>query len=334
MSAPAGLLLVDKPGGLTSHDVVLRARRGLRGARGTRVGHAGTLDPAATGLLILLLGRATKLAETLMDERKEYEAAIALGRTTDTGDATGRTLREHAGPIPDAAAVARALEEFRGEFEQVPPMVSALKVGGKRLYDLARIGRSVDRAPRRVRVDEIEVRAYDPPLLSLRVVCGRGMYLRALAADLGEALGVGGTLASLRRTRVGPFGIGRAIPLADLEAALRSGAWRERLIAPHDALAHIPGVVVSDGHARRLLQGRATGWDDVVSFPEALVPGSTIRVLDTEGRLLAIARALAPPDAGVEAGFGAGTAVLPCGRASAPFRLERVLVEPAEVGGG
>ncbi len=332
MSGPAGILLVDKPGGLTSHDVVLRARRGLRGARGTRVGHAGTLDPAATGLLILLLGKATKLAETLMDERKEYEATIALGRTTDTGDATGRTLREHAGPIPDAAAVTRALEEFRGEFEQVPPMVSALKVGGKRLYDLARVGRSVERAPRRVRVDEIEVRAYEPPLLSLRVVCGRGMYLRALAADLGEALGVGGTLASLRRTRVGPFGIERATPLADLEAALRSGAWRERLIAPRDALAHIPGLVVSEGHARRLLQGRATGWDDVVSFPEALAPGSAVRVLDPAGRLLAIARALAAPAAGANARPGDDAAAAPRARAAVPFRLERVLVEPSDLG--
>lgn len=318
MSGIAGLLLVDKPGGLTSHDVVLRARRGLRGARGTRVGHAGTLDPAATGLLILLFGKATKLAETLMDERKEYEAEIHLGRTTDTGDATGRTLREHAGSAPDAEAVLRALDAFRGEFEQVPPMVSALKVGGKRLYDLARVGREVERAPRRVRVDEIEVRAYRPPTLSVRVVCGRGMYLRALATDLGEALGVGGMLAALRRTRVGPFSVGRAATLPDLEAALRSGAWRERLIAPRDALAHIPGVVVSEGHARRLLQGRATAWDDVVSFPEALEPGAVLRVLGADGRLLAIARSLGPAAA----------------RPPAPFRIERMLAEPAEVGGG
>jgi tRNA pseudouridine55 synthase len=323
MTAISGILLVDKPQGLTSHDVVLRVRRRARGAR---VGHSGTLDPAATGLLIVLLGKATKLSEALMNEGKEYEAVIELGRETDTGDATGRTLREHGGPPPEAATVARALEEFVGEIDQVPPMVSALKVGGRRLYDLARVGRTVERAPRRVRVDRIELRAYEPPRVSLRVACGRGMYLRALAADLGAALGVGGTLASLRRTRVGPFSVERAVALGDLEAAAPKDAWRERVITLEDALAHIPGVVVAEEHTRRVLRGQSTGWSEVVSFPEGLSAGSLLRVLGPDGRLLAMGRAHLPGPA--RAGHGPESAPRDTG---SPFRLERVLADPGDV---
>jgi tRNA pseudouridine55 synthase len=311
MSGTAGIFVVDKPGGVTSHDVVVRVRRRVRGVR---VGHAGTLDPAATGVLLVLVGKATKLAETLMDERKEYEGTIRLGRETDTGDATGRVLRERPGPFPDRAAVARALEAFRGDIEQVPPMVSALKVGGKRLYALAREGASVPRAPRRVRIDDIELRDYAPPLVSLRVVCGRGTYLRAIATDLGDALGVGGTLEDLRRTAIGPFRLERATPLAELEAMLAGGAWRERLIAPGDALAHLPGVVVSERQVARLLHGQPTPWDEVVSFPERVAGGAAMRVLDPAGRLLATARAAEPATP----------------REPLAFRVERVLLEPQE----
>lgn len=320
MNAVSGLILVDKPAGLTSHDVVVHVRRR---ARGTRVGHAGTLDPAATGLLIVLLGRATKLAETLMDEGKEYHAVVEFGRVTDTGDATGRVLSEHAGPAPEAAAVAHALEGFIGEIHQVPPMVSALKVGGRRLYDLARVGQSVVRRPRRVRIDAIEVLEYRPPHLSLRVACGRGMYLRALASDLGETLGVGGTLAALRRTRVGPFTVERAVALADLESPSRGGSWSEHVIPLEGALDHLPSVVVAGAHARRLLQGQPTGWNEVISFPKGLAAGSPLRVVDPDGRLLAMARALAPAPAAIPPSS--------VGAAAGPFRLERVLADPGDV---
>jgi tRNA pseudouridine55 synthase len=317
VTGPSGLLIVDKPSGMTSHDVVVRVRRRVRGAR---VGHAGTLDPAATGVLLVLLGKATKLAETLMDERKEYEARIRLGRETDTGDATGRVLREHAGAMPSREALERALDAFRGEIDQVPPMVSALKVGGKRLYTLARAGTSVPRAPRRVRIDALELRAFEPPLAALRVVCGRGTYLRAIATDLGERLGTGGMLDALRRTAIGPFCADRATPVEELEGLLRSGAWRERLIAPSEALAHLPGVVVSEAHAPRLLHGESTAWDEVVSYPAGLRAGVALRVLDPAGRLLATARALVESERSLS----------PHGDAI-PFRIERVLGEPGAV---
>lgn len=316
MTAPSGLLVVDKPRGLTSHDVVATIRRRLRKVR---VGHAGTLDPAATGVLIVLVGRTTKLAEVLMDEAKEYEATILLGRETDTADATGRVVREHGGRFPDPPAVERALERFRGEIEQVPPMVSALKVGGKRLYALARAGESVPRAPRRVHVDALEARRYEPPRLWLRVVCGRGTYLRAIASDLGAALGVGGMLEDLRRTAVGPFRIEAAIPVGELRAALADGSWRERLVSPAAALAHLPGVVVAPDHVARLLHGQATAMSEVLAFPERVEAGAALRVLDPEGRLLATARALVSSDAAPPA--------LPD---AIPFRIERVLLDPHE----
>jgi len=335
VSAVSGILVVDKPGGVTSHDVVVRVRRRVRGIR---VGHAGTLDPAATGVLLVLLGKATKLAETLMDERKEYEATIRLGRETDTGDATGRVVRESSEANPEPAAVRRALEAFHGEIDQIPPMVSALKIGGKRLYALAREGAIVPRTARRVRIDELELRGYAPPFVTIRVVCGRGTYLRAIATDLGDALGVGGMLEELRRTAVGPFRLERATPLGELEDALRSGSWRERLIAPGQALAHLPGVVVSERHVSRLLHGQPTPWGEVVSFPGGLRGGAALRILDPAGRLLATARAeaasahplglaaateLAEAPAGLDAPPS-------CAPSAPPFRVERVLIEPRD----
>jgi tRNA pseudouridine55 synthase len=198
-----GVLNVDKPAGISSARVVGRVKRLL--PRGTKIGHAGTLDPFATGVLLLLVGKATKLCERLMDEPKQYETTVKLGATTPTDD-----LESEETPTPGAAALAEpllraALGPLVGEILQRPPAFSALKVAGRRAYDLARDGKAVELQPRRVRVYGIELLDYPWPLVRLRIDCGRGTYIRAIARDLGEALGVGGYLTQLRRTRVGPF---------------------------------------------------------------------------------------------------------------------------------
>ncbi len=208
-----GVLLVDKPAGITSYTVVDRIKKGfsLR-----KVGHGGTLDPMATGLLILLVGRATKGAGRLLGCDKEYEAEVLLGKTTDSQDVTGKIIREDHGVDLIREEVEKALEGFRGEIEQVPPMVSALKHRGKRLYKLARKGIEVDRSPRKVMIKELELRSVRMPLLDLRVRSSKGTYIRTLAHDLGEKLGCGACLASLRRTAIGAFKVEDARPLDEL----------------------------------------------------------------------------------------------------------------------
>ncbi|HZD71259.1 MAG TPA: tRNA pseudouridine(55) synthase TruB, partial [Actinomycetes bacterium] len=213
-----GVLVCDKPAGMTSHDVVAKVRRL---ARQRRVGHGGTLDPPATGVLVIALGRATRLLPFLPMEPKRYLAGVAFGTETDTLDATGVTT----GTAPvggiDEAAVARGLERFLGPQQQVPPMVSAVKLDGERLYVKARRGETVARAARPITIHALELRAFQPgppPLATVAVTCSGGTYVRVLAADLGRALGSMAHLASLRRTAVGAFGEREARTLPELEA--------------------------------------------------------------------------------------------------------------------
>jgi tRNA pseudouridine55 synthase len=209
-----GLVVVDKPAGFTSHDVVAKLRR-IFGQR--KVGHAGTLDPDATGVLLVGLGRATRLLRYLSESGKAYEGRIVFGIATSTLDAAGEVLDQRPMPIT-RDDVERALPRFRGDIEQLPPMVSAVKVGGRRLHELARAGEEIERAPRPVRVDRFDVVAFEPgpyPQADVEVECGSGTYIRSLAADLGAALGGCAHLKSLRRTRVGSFTLAEA--LRDLE---------------------------------------------------------------------------------------------------------------------
>jgi len=215
-AGPSGFLVVDKPAGLTSHDVVDAARRALRTRR---VGHLGTLDPQATGVLPLAIRDATKLVPFLVAGRKLYRGVIRLGVETDTLDGDGRVTREHAGPLPDEAALQAALESLRGDIEQVPPMFSAVKKDGVALHRLARRGEEVPREPRHVRVDRLEVLRFEPPALEIEVACSACTYVRLLSADLGTKLGCGAHLASLQRLASGPFRIEDAVPFALLEAA-------------------------------------------------------------------------------------------------------------------
>jgi tRNA pseudouridine55 synthase len=256
MTAPAprldGLLIADKGGGVTSFQVVAHLRRVLRVPK---VGHGGTLDPMATGVLPILLGEATKLTAYLQAHDKEYEATVRLGRETDTLDATGRITAERPVPPFEVERLRAALATFEGEIEQVPPMFSALHVGGRRLHELARAGLEVARPPRRVRIDRIDMLEWSPPLLAIRVACGSGTYIRTLAADLGAVLGCGGSLETLRRTRLGPFSLKTAVSWA----LLRSGT-AEALAAhvePSDrAVLHLPAVRLDEAAAQRLRHGQ------------------------------------------------------------------------------
>ncbi len=248
-----GIFNIDKAEGMTSHDVVARVRR-ITGQR--RAGHAGTLDPFATGVLPVVVGRATRLVEYLSDADKEYRAVLALGAVSDTYDREGTVTPSEDAVMPPAEEVEAALSRFRGEIEQVPPMHSAIKVGGKKLYELARQGIEVERRPRRVTISRVEVEWYRPPMLGIYVQVSKGTYIRSLAHDLGLALGVGAYLEGLVRTRHGPFTIEEAITIEGLEEAFRQGTWREALFPPEFILKGWPMHTATPEEEADLRQGR------------------------------------------------------------------------------
>jgi len=246
-----GVLLLDKPVGPSS-SAVLQAVKRLLGAE--KAGHAGTLDPLASGLLPLLFGEATKFAQHGLDAAKEYVADVRLGVATDTGDAEGQVTDRRAADVDDARIEA-TLAGFRGDIAQVPPMYSALKHEGRPLYALARAGQSVERAPRRIRIHELEVLGRKGDLLRLRIRCSKGTYVRQLAIDLGLALGTLAHLAALRRTGVGPFRIEQAVSLDDLQA-LDEAARRAWLMPADSLLAALPRVDLEEDQARRFTSGQ------------------------------------------------------------------------------
>ncbi|MEA2696057.1 MAG: tRNA pseudouridine55 synthase [Myxococcales bacterium] len=263
-----GVLVVDKPRGMTSFDVV----RQLRHASGVRrVGHGGTLDPMATGVLPVCLGEATKLAQFLLDADKVYDATICFGVETDTYDADGvETRRSDASGVTEAQVVA-ALPAFRGAIRQKAPAYSALKRDGEPLYAYARRGEAVDPPERTVVVHELALAGFDGPgAVAVRVRCSKGTYIRSLAFDLGRALGPGGHLTALRRTRSGPFAIESARPLAELVAALRApGGAPLALIGLAQALGHLPRLPVDASSALAVRQGKPVAWSVLVGAAEA-----------------------------------------------------------------
>lgn len=310
-----GVLVIDKPAGPTSHDVVARVRRviGIR-----RVGHTGTLDPGATGVLPLVMGRATRLARFLSGDDKVYEARIRLGYETDTYDAAGRA-RPHAGspapstpasmttlettasrrrPLPERAELEAALDGFRGSFLQAPPPFSAKKVDGVRAYRLARKRRPVSPRPVRVTVRSLELESAREDELSVRLVCSSGFYVRSLAHDLGRRLGCGGHLVALRRIKSGDFGLDRALPLADIASDGRLAV--EAHIPLEELLPSIPVMVLNARGARRAAHGNSLSVSDVEGpwplGPLTQAPGPptplTTRVFDPAGSLLAIGECL------------------------------------------
>ena len=246
-----GALLLDKPLGVSSNAALQAAKR-LYGAR--KAGHSGTLDPLATGLLVVLFGEATKLAGLLLDQDKEYLATVKLGETTTTGDAEGEIVESRVVAI-DAIRLGKVLGHFLGEIEQRPPMHSALKHGGVPLYRLARQGKEVERKPRRVRIVDIELLAFESPRAELRVRCSKGTYIRTLAQDIGEALGTGAHLAALRRTASGRFRLEEAIGLQALRD-LRPEARPGRLLTLGHLVEGLPRAELDAGAEARLRNGQ------------------------------------------------------------------------------
>lgn len=272
-----GFLNIDKSGGMTSHDVVGRVRR-LAGQK--RVGHGGTLDPAATGVLPVALGDATRLLEFLVEGRKRYRALIKLGVVTTTDDAEGAVVAEQPVPAIAEAELLATLATFVGAIQQIPPMYSAIQVGGRRLYDLAREGTTIELAPRTVEIDQLTLLGWESPLLSLDVTCGKGTYIRALARDLGAAIGCGAHLQALRRTAVGALTSETGVSLDALAAD--PALLAERLLPPEAAVAHLPRVELDDESARLVRNGMP------IALAEPLV-GDTSRA-HADGALLALLR--------------------------------------------
>lgn len=275
-ASPCGVLVIDKPGGWTSHDVVAKTR-GLTRIR--QIGHAGTLDPMATGVLVLCLGKATRLLEYLTGQQKSYRAEITLGTSTDTYDAEGETTATRPVPVLTTADLGKALAPFRGEIMQTPPAYSAIKRDGVASYTRARRGEEVRLEPRPVTVYALDLLAFDGATLQLYVTCSAGTYIRSLAHDLGQALGCGAHLSGLRRTEVASFTLEQATTLEELAAA--ADRWTQYLLPPDSAVAHLPTVVLPPDSAARLLHGSAVPAD----ASQAVGP---VRAYDTYGNLLAI----------------------------------------------
>ncbi len=279
-STVEGFLNVCKPYGWTSHDVVQLVRR-ITGTR--RVGHGGTLDPAAAGVLVIAVGRATRLIDYLAGQDKSYCGDIVLGASTDTDDAEGSVLR-----ISDPSAigleqVVPPLASFLGEIEQIPPQYSAVKLGGKKAYEIARRGGKAAVAPRRVTIKGIAVVGWEPPTLSVIVHCSKGTYIRSLARDLGESLGVGAHLGALVRLSSGSFDLDDSVGIEDLRLAAEFG-YLDRLIrAPDVAVARLPAVVVGAPHSRDMLGGRR--WRASISRPVS----GPVRVYSDGGVFLGLA---------------------------------------------
>ncbi len=287
---PCGVLVIDKPAGMTSHDVVNKVRR-LYGTR--RVGHTGTLDPMATGVLTVLIGRAAKAAEYLACDRKTYLATLRLGLTTDTEDTTGAVLTQTEN-IPNEAAVMDIMPRFRGEIMQVPPMYSALKVDGQKLYDLARRGEVIERQARPITIYRLEAEHLSDTDYALTVTCSAGTYIRTLCADIGAALDCGGAMASLRRTEAGGFSLAQA----HLPAALEEMSEEQRLslLLPVESLfSDLPAVVLPAFYERLVRGGCAVDQRKLSRKQEA---GQRLRLMNASDEFFALGEIVTDAESG------------------------------------
>ena len=275
-----GLIIVDKPVGPTSHQVVAIVRKGT-GIR--KVGHAGTLDPRASGVLVLCLGAATRLSEYLSSTTKEYEATVRFGVSTRTFDGDGEITRR-SGRTPTRREIEQCLPGFRGELEQQPPPFSAIKVQGRKAYEIARAGDEPELAPRTVNITRLELRTYQPPDLALRIECSAGTYIRSLAHDLGEQLGTGAHLAGLRRTRAGPFRLEQATPWPMLEVGMMTDKWERYVLPPTEALPELTAVVVPPEGVEAIRFGHP--------IPTGSPSFGMAKAVDAGGELIAILEAV------------------------------------------
>lgn len=268
-----GIMLIDKPCDWTSHDVVGKLR-GILHER--RIGHSGTLDPMATGLLVVFVGRATKAVEFAEADSKEYIAGLRLGISTDTQDITGNTLKS-SNSLPSKAELEQALSAFKGEISQIPPMYSAIKVGGRKLYELARRGESVERKPRKVTIDKLDIIGENEGNYVLDVVCSKGTYIRTLCNDIGDTLGCGGCMSSLRRVKAGAFSIEKAHTIDEIQAAADNGGLDEIIIPVDRLFSAYPELTVRDTAEKKLRNGNVI---------KLAAPNGTYRVYTETGGFL------------------------------------------------
>jgi tRNA pseudouridine55 synthase len=284
-----GILIINKQSGMTSHDVVAVIRRILKTKK---VGHTGTLDPEATGVLVACVGKATKLSGFLMATSKEYIAEMQLGIRTDSQDSTGKIVSRTNNINVTREQVEQVLGKLTGEINQIPPMVSAVRHHGKKLYELARKGQEVKREPRKVKIYSLELLKFEPPKIAFKVECSKGTYIRTLCSDIGEMVGCGAHQASLIRTRTGPFKIDNSLTLDELE---NLPSPEEKIIPPEKALSFLPEVKVKKWFRRFIAKNAELTSADIIKKPD-LAGGETVRITDPEGVLLAVGKAYSPGD--------------------------------------
>jgi len=283
-----GVLNINKPEGKTSHDVVLEVRRLLKIKK---VGHTGTLDPLATGVLPLCIGQATKLVFLLIGEDKEYQAKIILGITTETGNGEGRIIQQKPVSVIEPQ-IRESLNKFEGEIWQVPPLTSALRYQGRRLYELAREGKTVLLSPRKVKIYRLELLHYRLPEITIGVHCSRGTYIRSLARDIGESLGCGGHLSHLIRTRMGRFKLAESLSLERLKEEFQKNTRLEGILVPiENLLQNFPRLVVKPGAIRLVLNGNPLAITDLQDYPHSFEGGEWVAVHSIQGNLLALGQA-------------------------------------------
>jgi tRNA pseudouridine55 synthase len=283
MISLSGLLNLNKPSGMTSREVVDIIARPLKGSR-LKVGHAGTLDPLATGVLVVAVGTATRLIDFIQAQSKSYRALVRLGVTSESDDVDGTVLEVEGPPIPTHEHVLEALATQVGTILQRPPRISALKVNGKRAYALARSGVAVSLSPRKVHVERLELRAYEWPYLSIEVTCGSGTYIRAIARDVGEVLGCGGIVNTLERICIGDFKIDKALDVLPGEWTVHSIA--SRLLPVSSAVSHLPSSILDSEQVGMVQEGRSLAASRLGGRP---LPGGWCALIDSSGSLVAVA---------------------------------------------
>ena len=282
-----GVLNIYKEKGYTSHDVVARLRR-IVGQK--KIGHTGTLDPEAEGVLPVCLGKATKLCDLLTDKDKTYEAVLLLGISTDTQDTTGKILEEKNTADLREEAVREVVLSFEGEYDQIPPMFSALKVGGKKLYELARDGKEVERKPRHVQIYRIRILQIDLPRVRMEVTCSKGTYIRTLCHDIGEKLGCGGCMESLLRTRVERFGVAESLRISEVEQLMDEGTLQEHMIKVDEMFPDYQKVYLTPEASAAVRNGNSFRLGDVIWIAElsGFQNAERVRVYDEERNFIAV----------------------------------------------
>lgn len=292
-----GILVINKPSGMTSHDIIIQLRRILQEKK---AGHTGTLDPDATGVLPVCLGKATKIIQYLEDNEKGYEGTMTLGVTTDTMDASGQIIKVSGTVGLKLDDVKRVSANFIGEIDQIPPMVSAIKVNGKRLYEIARQGKTIERTPRKIRIYELKLTRFyeekitniDPSRLfakvDFQVLCSRGTYIRSLVSDIGDTLGCGAHLSKLVRTRSGCFIIADSIGLEEIQTEPQKALLS--LLSIDDALSFMPSIAISDPDRRKFLNGVQIDLSDDLVHNNEIKPDALVRIHDMTETLLGIAK--------------------------------------------